>query len=42
VDKAEPGREVPMVVQREGRALELKLTPAGERRKEQERGGVEL
>jgi serine protease Do len=34
VAKAEPGREVGLTIQRDGRSLELKITPAGERRRE--------
>lgn len=41
VEKAEPGRETPVTVQRDGRTLELKLTPAGARR-ERDRSGTEL
>lgn len=41
VDKAEAGRETTMTVQREGRSLELKVTPTGPRR-EKEREGAEL
>ena len=40
VAKAEPGQEVAVSVQREGRKLELKVTLAGERRRERE--GTEL
>jgi serine protease Do len=40
VQKAEPGREVVVAVQRDGRSLELKLTPAGEQK--HERQGEEL
>jgi serine protease Do len=40
VQKAEPGREITVSVQREGRILDLKLTPAGERRRGRE--GAEL
>lgn len=41
VDKAEAGRETTLTVQRDGRSLELKVTPAGPRR-EREREGAEL
>ena len=41
VDKAEAGRETTVTVQRDGRSLELKVTPAGPRR-EKEREGAEL
>ncbi len=41
VDKAEAGRETTVTVQRDGRSLELKLTPAGPRR-EREREGAPL
>jgi serine protease Do len=41
VEKAEPGRETSVTVQRDGRTLELKLTPAGARR-ERDRSGTEL
>jgi serine protease Do len=40
VEKAEPGREVVVTVQRDGRSLELKLTPKGEQK--HERQGEEL
>ena len=40
VAKAEPGEEVTVTVQREGRPLELKVTLAGERRRE--RGDAEI
>ena len=36
VRKAEPGREVAVTVERDGRSLELKVTPAGERGHERE------
>jgi serine protease Do len=39
VEKAEPGREIGLSVLRDGRPLELKLVPAGERK---EREGTEL
>lgn len=42
VQKAEPGREVIVTVQRDGRSLDLKVTPAGERRHERDHGGTEL
>jgi serine protease Do len=41
VDKAEAGRETTITVQRDGRSVELKVTPAGPRR-EKEREGAEL
>ena len=40
VRKAEPGREVGVSVQRDGRVLDLKVTPAGERHRDRE--GAEL
>lgn len=40
VRKAEPGREVSVTVQRDGRSLDLKVTPDGEHRRE--RDGAEL
>ena len=40
VQKAEPGREVAVTVQRDGRSLDLKVTPAGDHRPERE--GAEL
>ena len=40
VQKAEPGREVVVTVQRDGRALDLEVTPAGDGRRE--RKGEEL
>jgi serine protease Do len=36
VRKAEPGHEVPLTVQRDGRSLDLKVTPDGERPKTRE------
>lgn len=42
VQKAEPGREVTVTVLRDGRSLDLKVTPAGERRRERDHEGTEL
>ena len=42
VRKAEPGHEVAVTVQRDGRTLDLKITPAGERRQETDPDGETL
>jgi serine protease Do len=41
IEKAEPGRETTVTVQRDGRSLDLKVTPAGPRR-ERDRSGTDL